>query len=487
MPKVVLLCDMEPGLSKLYESYLNNSDIQILQCQQPDHVQHLAISAQPDLLMLNTQMGDSSGFKLCRHLKQNELTLMTPVILLNNTPSPEQRRLAADVGAIDLIPRVPSPFFFKERIEAVLYRNQNTQLINRLPETRYQILIAEDSQSLQRFYATTLAQIHCDVTLCSNGQTAWQALKQNDHFDLIITDLYMPVMSGHELCSLIRASYEFDHIPIVVITTEREKPALYDLLNQGVNDFIQKPFSEMELTARVQAHLRQRQHLKEQSRLSQELIELSATLEDHIMARTQDIYNANVETLYKLATACDLKDTDTADHIARVKDYVETFSLSLGLEPELSKQYGYCSMMHDVGKLGIPDAILCKPGPLSLEEWEIMRTHPEKGKQLLGDQPFFKHAADIAIGHHERFDGSGYPFGIPGRQIPLSARIVAIVDIYDALTSRRPYKAPWKEEDALKELQRLSGNHLDPYLVSRFLKLSQNDQLKTIHQRYSHV
>ena len=176
---------------------------------------------------------------------------------------------------------------------------------------------------------------------------------------------------------------------------------------------------------------------------------------------------------------------DTANHIARVKEYVEAFSLHLGIDEKTAREYAYSSMMHDVGKLGIPDSILRKPGPLNDAEWEIMRTHPIKGKELLGKRSFYQHAADIAVAHHERFNGKGYPYGISGKQIPLSARIVAIVDIYDALTSRRPYKEPWPLEQAYKELQSLSGHHLDPMLVSEFMKLAQSGQLERISQRYA--
>ena len=213
--------------------------------------------------------------------------------------------------------------------------------------------------------------------------------------------------------------------------------------------------------------------------------EISALLEDKIAERTREIFDTNIETIYKLATACDLKDVDTANHIARVKDYVEAFSLHLGIDQRTAQEYGYSSMMHDVGKLGIPDSILRKPGPLNDAEWEIMRTHPVKGKALLGKRPFYQHACDIAVAHHERFDGTGYPYGITGKDIPLSARIVAIVDIYDALTSRRPYKEPWPVTEAYQELNTLAGHHLDPYLVTEFLKLGQTGALQRISEQYA--
>ena len=160
-------------------------------------------------------------------------------------------------------------------------------MANRMSEYQYQVLVAEDSPSLQQFYLAVLTELNCNVTLCDNGRAAWQQLKGDHEFDLIITDLFMPVMDGKELCNLVRSHHEFDQTPIIVITTEQEKPVLYDLLNLGVSDFIQKPFREMELRSRVQAHLRNRILVQEQFRLNQELIEISALLEDKIAERTR--------------------------------------------------------------------------------------------------------------------------------------------------------------------------------------------------------
>lgn len=486
MDKTVILCDPDPKLAGVYKEYLSELPINFIHCDNADKLRTLALSANPNLILINTNLGSSSGYQQCKRLKGNEHTLMVPVILISDAPNMEQRQHAIDAGAIDLITRVCSAYFLKERVHNVLFEHQHYSLVNRIGSYQYRVLVAEDSPSLQQYYDAVLSNLNCEATLCDDGQQAWQVLRKDPDFDLIISDIFMPIMDGKELCNLIRSHHEYDQIPIIVITTEQEKPVLYDLLNQGVNDFIQKPFREMEMQARVKSHLRNRTLIKEQFRLSQELIELSADLENRIEERTKRVFEANIETIYKLATACDLKDTDTADHIARVRHYVEAFSLHLGIDTPTARVYGYSSMMHDVGKLGIPDSILTKPGPLNDAEWEIMRTHPIKGKELLGNQPFYKDAADIAVAHHERFDGSGYPYGISGEAIPLSARIVAIVDIYDALTSRRPYKPAWSVKDSINELQNLAGNHLDPKLVNQFLKLEQTGQLKEIRQQYCH-
>lgn len=484
--KRVLLCDPDNHLGILYQQHLGTLPVELIQCSSAHALRSAALSARPDLILLNIRQQESDGFHLCRQLKQNERTLPAPVLLLSDTPTSDERQRALAVGALDLIPRITSPLFFQSRLTAVLFEHQTTPLQHRLAEERYTVLVAEDSPSLQQFYEQVLDSLNCDVLLCEDGSSAWRTLQSNPDVDLIIADLYMPRMDGRELCNLIRSHHQYDQIPLIVIATEVEKPLLFDLLNQGANDYIQKPFREEELRARVQAHLRSRISSKEQFRLNQELIELSAVLEEKIEQRTKELFAANEEAIYKLAVACDMKDIETADHIARVREYVETFSLYLGLDERTAREYGYSSMMHDVGKLGIPDAILNKPGPLTQEEWQIMRTHPIKGKELLGEKPFFRHAADIAVAHHEHFDGTGYPFGLKGQTIPFSARIVAIVDVYDALRSHRPYKAAWSEEAACNELLRLAGHQLDPLLVNKFLKLSQTGDLNRIRLGHLH-
>lgn len=484
--KTVLLCDNDPHLCTIYSRCLHGLPVQLLSCDTPQALRNMAISASPSLIIMNVHFGNDDGYRLCQQLKRNERTLMIPLLLTSDSPTGEERQRAHSAGAIDLIPRLPSATFLQERLFAVLFDHQTTSLHHRLGSEHYQILVAEDSPSLQQFYDQVLSGPECSVQLCDDGQSAWKALQRNGDIDLIIIDLYMPGMDGRELCNLIRAHHQYDQIPIIVISTEQEKPVLFDLLNQGVNDYIQKPFREEELRARVRAHLRGRHFSREQFRLNQELIELSAALEDKVEQRTQELFDANVEAIYKLAVACDLKDMETADHIQRVRSYVETFSRHLGLDERTAREFGYSSMMHDVGKIAIPDAILTKPGPLTPAEWQIMRTHPLKGRDILGDKPFFRHAADIAVAHHERYDGTGYPFGVAGEQIPLSARIVAIVDVYDALRSRRPYKESWPEEASCNELQRLSGHQLDPHLVGKFLHLAGDGELNRIRQAHSH-
>jgi PAS domain S-box-containing protein len=194
--------------------------------------------------------------------------------------------------------------------------------------------------------------------------------------------------------------------------------------------------------------------------------------------------DASLEAIFMLSLAAEAKDEVTGSHIQRVQHYSEALALRLGLSPSEAEEIGYSSMMHDVGKLHVPDAILKKAGPLSQEEWETMVQHPSQGIAILRDKPFYKVARDIAGNHHEKWNGSGYPEGKQGKEIPLAARIVSVADVFDALTTSRPYKDAWSEERALKELLQQKGAQLDPKVVDAFALLQKEGVIEEIRERF---
>jgi PAS domain S-box-containing protein len=193
---------------------------------------------------------------------------------------------------------------------------------------------------------------------------------------------------------------------------------------------------------------------------------------------------ASMEAIFMLSTACEAKDDVTGSHIIRVQHFSEAIALRLGLNPEEAEEIGYSSMMHDVGKLHVPDAILKKAGPLSDEEWKDMTRHTLDGLTILLDKPFYQVARDITANHHEKWDGTGYPNGKKREEIPLSARIVSVADVFDALTTERPYKKAWDEEQALLEVISLRGSAFDPLVVDAFLVLYEEGEIRKIRNRY---
>ena len=193
---------------------------------------------------------------------------------------------------------------------------------------------------------------------------------------------------------------------------------------------------------------------------------------------------AGIEAIYMLSVASEAKDEITGSHIERVRHYSEALALRLGLGAQAAEEIGYSSMMHDIGKMHVPDVILKKPGFLSAEEWEVMREHPDRGVAILRDKPFYATARDIAGNHHERWDGSGYPSGKKGEEIPLASRIVSVADVFDALTTRRTYKPAWGDQEALDELRAQSGSSLDPRVVDAFLQLHKSGVVAGIRARF---
>ncbi|MBF0454200.1 MAG: DUF3369 domain-containing protein [Magnetococcales bacterium] len=198
-------------------------------------------------------------------------------------------------------------------------------------------------------------------------------------------------------------------------------------------------------------------------------IQCASALENNRLQ--SDLKKANKSALRMLAIASEFKDTDTGDHVKRLARQTQETAVELGLSEEQSTLYAEASLMHDLGKIGIPDAVLMKPGKLSDEEFRVIQDHPKIGAQILAGDPSFNIAYQVAISHHERWDGTGYPAGLKGEEIPLAARIVAVVDVFDALVSRRPYKKPWSIEEALTEIEACSGSHFDPQVVKAFLRL----------------
>jgi putative two-component system response regulator len=438
----------------------------------------------PDLILMGAELPDTECVALSGKIKSQSEFLLVPIIVVSSIRSMELKRSCFQAGVTDFILKNCTQAFLLERVNNVIQRKETLQFCQHISGERFNVLVAEDSLALLALYGQMLEQLGCNPILCPNGQEAWRELQKHDDIDLILTDIEMPEMDGREFTHLVRSCSTYDQIPLIVVTQHDQEELLCDLLSDGANDYITKPFSHEELRARVGSHLRTRHLYKEQQRLNKELNEVNACLEDRIRERTQELYEANLETIKKLALVCDYKDLDTGNHINRVKSYCEELGKAIGLSSEIVRRLGYSSMMHDVGKITTPDNILNKPGSLNEDEWSIMRMHPSAGSKILGDSSFFNMARDIAHYHHEKVDGSGYPKGLVGEEIPLAARIVAVVDVFDALVSKRSYKEAWSDEAAISELKRISGSHLDRRLVDVFLSLLEGDDLNYIRRQY---
>ncbi|MBI3902727.1 MAG: response regulator [Nitrosomonadales bacterium] len=291
--------------------------------------------------------------------------------------------------------------------------------------------------------------------------------------DLIMLDYMMGGMTGLEAVQQIRRIATLEGVPIVVVTSLEEREIRYQVLDAGATDFITKPIDPYECRVRCRNML----SLRMQQKI---ILNRSQFLEYRIADATMQIHQREQETLFRLAKAGEYRDQDTGDHIVRMARYSRLIAEAMGLPRELCELIEAAAPMHDIGKIGMPDNILQKPGKLSSEEFDVMKSHPLVGYQILHNSPskYLSLGAKIALGHHEKYDGSGYPEGVSGNYIPLEARIVAVADVYDALTSQRPYKKGWSSEEGLAYLKEQMGSHFDPDCVEAFV--SQFERVRNI-------
>ncbi|HLS86313.1 MAG TPA: HD domain-containing phosphohydrolase [Burkholderiales bacterium] len=295
--------------------------------------------------------------------------------------------------------------------------------------------------------------------------------------DLVLVDYMMPDMDGIEFVKRLRALPGYEHVPIVMVTVHDDRKVRYAALDAGITDFLTKPVDARECLARCRNLLtlrRQQLTLENRKRL----------LEHMVADATREVREREKETLLRLARAGEFRDEETGYHLIRMSRYARLIAAGLGLEPDEIETIELAAPLHDIGKIGIPDQILLKSSPLDPHEWEIMKRHPVMGHEILKGSPskYVRMGALIALGHHEHFDGSGYPNGLVGDHIPLCARIVALADVYDALTSERPYKRAWKSEQAFDYIRSQAGKHFDPKVVEAFL--AARDEVERIQREW---
>lgn len=340
------------------------------------------------------------------------------------------------------------------------------------------ILVVDDTRTIRDLVSAILSKF-ADITMAESGEAAMQLLDDGQTFDLILLDVRMPGMSGYEVMESINKHPLSNATPVIFLTSHDDHEAEERALNLGAVDFIAKPFSAPILRARVFNHLA----LKE----ARDLIEAqNETLEETVRARTAELVLTQDVTILSLASLAETRDNETGMHIRRTQSYVRLLADELRarghytdlLNDDTIKLMEKSAPLHDIGKVGIPDAVLLKPGKLTPEEFEIIKDHPTLGKNalegaenMLGSTSFLRFAKEIAYSHHEKWNGSGYPQGLAGQDIPLSARLMAVADVYDALIARRVYKSAFTHETAIDLIVEGKGTHFDPVVVEVFLTL----------------
>lgn len=322
------------------------------------------------------------------------------------------------------------------------------------------VLIVDDEYAGRETLQSVLEGEGYQLEMAENGVQAIEKAKRLLP-DVILLDIMMPGMTGFEVCERIRSDPQIAEIPIIVLTALDDRESLLTALKAGADDFISKPFDRYELRARLLGITRLNRY--------QKLLQERAKLQE-ANAQLLAAYEATIEGW---SHALDLRDRETEGHSRRVAELTVELAQHLGMSDEEIIHIRRGALLHDMGKIGIPDPILHKPAALSDEEWYIMRKHPQFVYDMLYSVEYLRPALSIPYCHHEKWDGTGYPRGLKGEQIPMAARLFAIVDVWDALTSDRPYRPAWKEGEALAYIREQSGKHFDPQVVDLFFKVLQ--------------
>jgi len=341
-----------------------------------------------------------------------------------------------------------------------------------------QVLIVDDTEINLILFAALVKKLgDCESHSFSDSR-AGLAWVQQYVPDLVIVDYMMPEMDGLEFIRLLREIPGREAIPVLMITANDQKQIRYRALDIGANDFLTKPVDKVEFLARAKNMLTLNDARKK-------LADQAAWLAEEVRKATHEVVERERETVIRLSRAAEFRDPETGAHILRMAHFSQIIARGMGLSESDQYLLLEAAPMHDIGKVGIADKILLKPGRLEPEEFEVMKRHATIGYELLqgSSSRVLQAGAEIARGHHEKFDGSGYPQGLQGEDIPIFSRIVAVADVFDALTSERPYKKAWDVEAAVDFLKAGSGSHFDPACVTAFLNAWSDVQ--EVRARYS--
>ncbi len=316
------------------------------------------------------------------------------------------------------------------------------------------LILAVDDEANNLQLLRQILQNDYRLLFAKDGARAVELAAQEQP-NLVLLDVMMPGMSGYQVCRALKAAEATAHIPVIFVTALTDTEDEVEGFAAGAVDYITKPVSPAIVRARVRTHL--------------------------TLVRMDELRQSRLDIVQRLGLAAEYKDNETGLHVIRMSHFARILGEACGMNRAEADELLHAAPMHDVGKIGIPDHILRKPGKLDAEEWAVMQTHPTIGAEIIGDfqSGLLGLARRIALCHHEKWDGSGYPQGLAGEQIPLEARIVAIADVFDALTSARPYKQPWTVEQAVAYLEEQKGRHFDARLVDLFLgRLAQVCEVK---------
>jgi len=415
----------------------------------------------PDIIIMDVRLPDMRGTDAARILRKDATTRAIPIVFVTASVMAEGK---------EEIKAMHNTGFIGKPINTRTFAQEVRQC---MAKPKPLILLVDDQPQNIDLLEARLAPEGYGVVKAACGEEALEKLAGN-LVDLMLLDVMMPGMDGFEVTRRVRSDSFNRGLPIILLTALTETEHRVKGIEAGCDDFISKPVDKMELLARVRSLLKVKAYndLMESYRKDLES-EVSSRTAD-LKRAMEDIKAASLETIYRLSVAAEFKDRETGAHIRRMSRYSAAVAKRMGLDDATVETILHAAPMHDVGKIGIPDSVLLKPGRLDADEWEIMKQHTLIGASILrgSDADVIRMGESIAHSHHERWDGAGYPDGLKGEEIPLTSRVAAIADVFDALTSRRPYKEPFGMEESIGMIKGGRGSHFDPDVVDAFMAVS---------------
>lgn len=360
----------------------------------------------------------------------------------------------------------------------------------------YSLLIVDDNEMNRDMLSRRLQRCGFSTSMAQDGRKALDML-ETENFDLILLDVMMPNMNGCEVLEHMKSSYDLKHIPVIMISAVEEVNVVVKCIENGAADFLQKPFNPVLLNARINACLEKKRLRDNEQEYRKQIEENNTHLETRVQRQTKEIVSAHHGMIFAMSKLAESRDPDTGTHLERIRDYCSVLAQNMAvlsdyanvINRQFIKDLYIASSLHDIGKVGVPDNVLLKQGKLTEPEWIIMKRHSIIGANTLRavegkylSNSLVLKGIEIAESHHEKWNGLGYPHGIAGKQIPLSARILALADVFDALTSKRCYKGACPYEESREIIVSERGRHFDPVVVDAFLNTEQ--QFRKIQELY---
>jgi putative two-component system response regulator len=468
----ILVVEDNPTNMRLTRDILEGLGYSVLGAENADIGISLARGKKPALILMDLSLPGLDGLAATALLKRDAETCHIPVVALTAHAMERDRENARVAGCVG---------FITKPIDLKSFRQTVTELVRPTPEPAKtmplpRVLVVDDEPLNRQLLLGMATALGWEVELAVNGFEALANLHSG--IDLVLLDVMMPGMDGFEVARRVRANADTVDIPILMVTALSGKEERLRAVEAGANDFIAKPVDFTELRVRARSLLKmksaqdavKRQQAELEELVAQRTAELRTALGETV--RAQELaQECQLETIQRLAVAAEFKDKDSVLHLRRVSSYSVLLARRLGLPHDEVECLRHASTLHDVGKLAVAESILLKPASLAPEEWRLMQQHSLIGAQMLAGSrsPFLRGGEVIALTHHEKWDGSGYPRRLAGEAIPLWGRICAVADVFDALTSARPYKPAFDIHSACEILRRGKGSHFDPQLIDLFL------------------